>query len=79
LCDRKSSPRRKNSGLDSSCGLQGALTLRPDWSCLPSHPPASRIEAICPLCARPNSVCVRDGLAGWGGGIRTSASRNQIC
>jgi hypothetical protein len=35
LCDRKSSPRRKNSGLDSSCGLQGALTLRPDWSCLP--------------------------------------------
>jgi hypothetical protein len=24
--------------------------------------------------ARPDSVCVRHGLAGWGGGIRTSAS-----
>jgi hypothetical protein len=23
--------------------------------------------------ARPYSVCVRDGLTGWGGGIRTSA------
>jgi hypothetical protein len=27
--------------------------------------------------ARPNSVCVRDGLAGWGGGIRISAFRNR--
>ena len=26
-----------------------------------------------------DSVRVRDGLAGWGDGIRTSASRNQIC
>jgi hypothetical protein len=29
--------------------------------------------------ARPDSVCVRDGLAGWGGGIRTSAYRIGIC
>jgi hypothetical protein len=27
--------------------------------------------------ARPNSVCVRDGLAGWGGRTRTTALRNQ--
>src|SRR6476659_4314141 len=27
--------------------------------------------------ARPDSVCVRDGLAGWGGRIRTSASPNR--
>jgi len=27
---------------------------------------------------RPDSVCVRLGLAGWGGRIRTSASQNQI-
>jgi putative ABC transport system substrate-binding protein len=27
--------------------------------------------------ARSDSVCVRDGLAGWGGGIRTSAFQNR--
>jgi hypothetical protein len=30
-------------------------------------------------CARLHSVCVRDGLAGWGGRIRTSAFRNYCC
>jgi hypothetical protein len=27
--------------------------------------------------ARPDSVCVRHGLAGWGGRIRTSAFQNR--
>ena len=37
--------------------------------------PASEL----PAAMSTNFVCVRHRLAAWGGGIRTSASRNQIC
>jgi hypothetical protein len=51
-----------------------------------ASPPKTPSQAMAPYerkaafrgnLARPDSVCVRDGLAGWGARIRTSAFQNR--
>src|SRR5262245_53541273 len=60
---------------------------RRQWAEIPLRSPVSahRDQPLCAKCrhfaafrARPDSVCVRLGLAGWGGRIRTSASHAKL-